>query len=79
MAVYSKKGFLMIQCENYCPEAVTFQNGVPVTTKGDADYHGYGIKSIRYTAQKYGGSVTIEVEDSWFRMNILIPLPKASE
>lgn len=79
VAVYSKKGFLMIQCENYCPEEVAFRDGVPVTTKGNTDYHGYGIKSIRYTAQKYGGSVTIEVKDSWFCMNVLIPIPKDAQ
>ena len=74
LAVYTKKDFLMIHCENYCPEEVTFRNGLPVTTKQDSDYHGYGVKSIRYTAQKYGGSVTMEVKDKWFVMNILIPL-----
>ena len=74
LAVYSKKDFLMICCENYCPREVKFRDGLPVTTKQDADYHGYGVKSIRYTAQKYGGSVTMEVRDQWFVLNILIPL-----
>lgn len=74
VAVYSHKDFLIIRCENYCPEEVSFRDGLPVTTKQDADYHGYGVKSIRYTAEKYGGSVTIEVKDSWFVMNILVPL-----
>ena len=74
VAVYSKKNFLIIHCENYCPEQVSFRDGLPVTTKQDSDYHGYGVKSIRYTAQKYGGSVTMEVRDRWFVMNILIPI-----
>lgn len=76
VAVYSHKDFLIIRCENYCPEEVSFRDGLPVTTKQDSDYHGYGVKSIRYTAQKYGGSVTMEVREKWFVMNILIPIPK---
>lgn len=76
LAVFSKRDFLIIRCENYCPEPVTFREGDPVTTKDDGQYHGYGIKSLRYTAQKYGGSMTIEAKDDWFILNILIPLPK---
>lgn len=76
VAVYSKKDFLIIHCENYCPEEVSFRDGLPVTTKQDPEYHGYGVKSIRYTAQKYDGSVTMEVKNSWFIMTVLIPLRK---
>ena len=79
VAVYAKKDFLIIHCENYCPEEVAFRDGLPVTTKQDANYHGYGVKSIRYTAQKYGGSVTMEVRDKWFVMNVLIPIPQKED
>ena len=74
LAVFSKKDFLIICCENYCPEPVNFRSGDPVTTKEDGNYHGYGVKSMRYTAQKYGGTMTIEAKDNWFSVNILIPL-----
>lgn len=74
LAVFSKKDFLIIRCENYCPEPVNFRSGDPVTTKEDGNYHGYGVKSMRYTAQKYGGTMTIEAKDNWFSVNILIPL-----
>ena len=74
VAVYSKKDFLIIHCENYCPEEVSFRDGLPITTKQDTEYHGYGVKSIRYTAGKYDGSVSMEVKDSWFTMTILIPM-----
>ena len=74
LAVYTKKDFLVIQCENYCPDHLEFQDGLPVTTKKDKAYHGYGIKSIRLTADKYGGTVTIHTRDEWFEINTLIPL-----
>ncbi len=76
LEVFSQKGFLMIRCENYCPEPVSFREGDPVTTKEDRDYHGYGIKSLRFTAQKYGGSMTMRMRGKWFVLNILIPLPQ---
>ena len=75
LAVYTKKDFLVIKCENYCPETLTFQDGLPVSTKGDAVYHGYGIKSIRHAAEKYGGTTTVHSRDSWFSINLMLPLP----
>ncbi len=74
LAVYTRKNFLVIQCENYCEEKLEFQDGLPVSTKGDGAYHGFGIKSIRYAAGKYGGTVTIHNRDSWFELNLVIPI-----
>lgn len=74
LAVYAKKDFLVIRCENYCPTPLEFQDGLPVTTKQDKAYHGYGIKSICHTAEKYGGTVTIHDKNDWFEINTVIPL-----
>ena len=74
LAVYAKKDFLIIQCGNYCGQILEFQDGIPISTKGDGAYHGFGVKSIRYTAGKYGGTVTIHNQNSWFEMNIVIPV-----
>lgn len=74
LAVHGKKDFLVIQCQNYCPEAVEFRDGLPVSTKTDHAYHGYGVKSVRHTAEKYGGTMTIHNRDGWFEVNIMIPV-----
>ena len=74
LAVYAKKDFLIIQCGNYCEQILEFQDGIPISTKGDGAYHGFGVKSIRYTAGKYGGTVPIHNQNSWFEMNIVIPV-----
>lgn len=50
--------------------------GLPETTKGDTDYHGYGVKSIAYIVEKYGGNLSIVAKDGIFNLNILIPVPK---
>ena len=74
LAVYTKKDFLVIRCENYCPDRLEFQDGLPVSTKRDKVYHGYGIKSVRHAADKYGGTTVIHNRDGWFEISLMIPL-----
>lgn len=74
LTVAVQKGFLRIRCENYFEGHVEIRNGLPVTTKTDKRYHGYGMKSIRSIAEKYGGSVTFEVRENWFEVRILFPI-----
>ena len=62
-----------IQMLNYCSVAPEFKDGLPVTTKRDKNLHGYGTKSLRYIAEKYGGSVRMGLtEDGFFRLEILL-------
>lgn len=74
MAVYTQNNFLMIRVENYFEGALQMEDGEFKTTKKNKDYHGYGIKSIRYTAEKYGGTVSIEAKDNWFHLRVLLPI-----
>lgn len=73
-AVYSQNNFLVIRFENYCEEKMEVKDMFPSTTKKDREYHGFGLKSIRSTAESYGGSMTIHLENNWFHLRILIPL-----
>lgn len=74
LAVMKQKDFLRVRVENYYEEELIFENGLPVTTKKDKEYHGYGLKSIRSTVKKYGESVTIYAQKGWFELRILIPI-----
>ena len=74
MSAFSQKNFLIIRFENYCETALQFDMELPVTTKDDGQFHGYGLKSLRYTVHKYGGEVDIDVQDNWFALKILIPM-----
>lgn len=47
-----EKQFLKIRTENYCDEKIRFKNGMPVTTKKDKRFHGYGMKSMQKTVEK---------------------------
>ena len=77
LTLTTQKQFLLLQVENYCPEPLNFRDGLPVTTKGDAGNHGFGLKSIQLTAKKYGGSAVVQVKDDWFVLKVLLPLPAA--
>lgn len=79
LAVCAQNDLLLLRFENYCEASLHFEDGLPRTTKGDSGYHGYGIKSIRYAAEKYGGSVTVRNSDNWFRLCVLIPLPGGTQ
>jgi len=71
--VTREKQFVRIRTENYCDEKIQFKNGMPVTTKKDRRLHGYGMKSIKSTVEKYNGSVVAAQENNWFELKILLP------
>ena len=76
VSVSRQKNFLMIRFENYFEGMLEKDVDNIKTTKVDERYHGYGIKSIRYTINKYDGAVDIQAKDNWFELKILIPLPQ---
>lgn len=75
VTVIQQKNFLMMRFENYFEGKLNVKEGRFATTKKEKQFHGYGIKSIRYTANKYGGAVDIDTRDNWFDLKILIPMP----
>lgn len=75
--VRKNDNFLIITQMNYTiNHPVSDGNGLLLTSKDDLSLHGYGLKSIKYIVQKYGGEVNIELDDSTFRIEIVIPLDK---
>lgn len=66
--------FLIIRFENYCEDELELKEDLPVSTKKDRAFHGYGLKSLRYTVRKYGGEVDISKQNNWFYLKILIPI-----
>lgn len=75
MEVLSKKDFIVLRFENYFEGELEFEDSLPTTKKDNKQYHGYGIKSIQYTAKKYKGWVTINKRENWFELNVVIPAP----
>ena len=74
LVVDSRKEFLFIQVSNTCETEIReSEDHTLLTTKGDRKNHGYGLKGIRYSVEKYGGNVSHRLEDGWFELRILIP------
>lgn len=69
------RGMLVVTIDNCFSGPLEFEDGLPKTTKAETGWHGYGLKSIRRVAEKYGGQATVLV-DEMFHLTILIPLPE---
>lgn len=70
----AKGSLFSIHLENPCSRKPLFMDGLPVTNKPDTDYHGYGMRSMRYLCEKYGGALTTGWEDGIFSLDILFPM-----
>ena len=75
LTVRGKHGNLSIMMDNYCGRIVTFEDGLPVTTKRDKRHHGFGTKSIAFIAEKYQGRVHMYQEDDRFCIKVTVPIP----
>lgn len=73
--VFAKPGMVVLQVENYYGTEIQFCNGLPVTSKEDTKFHGFGLHSIRSTAEKYGGSISIDTQNNIFLLCVVIPIP----
>lgn len=71
LSVKTKDNLLLIQQENYFEGNLEFVDGLPITTKGDDSYHGFGTKSIKMIVKKYGGELTAYVTDDIFHLSII--------
>ena len=65
---------LLIHCENYFSGDIKFVDGLPVTTKDNEAYHGYGIKSIKHIAEEYNGIMSCSVDGDVFFVNIILSI-----
>lgn len=73
--VTTQLGMVVIHIENNYEGQMVFNDGLPSTTKGDHNYHGFGMRSIQMIAEKYKGNVAILARDGIFNLNITLPIP----
>ena len=79
ISIKESKGMVSAHFENYYTGDLDFDEGLPVTTKADKRYHGFGMKSIKMLAEKYGGWVSISAKEGVFNLNILRPVPSKNQ
>ena len=76
--IYEKNGYVIIKNENFCKCYKKNKIGKFETTKKDKKSHGYGIKIIEKTLEKYNGDLNIKIDNGIFRMIILLPQNKSA-
>lgn len=69
--VQQRGPWICVQAENYYQGSITFKNELPVTTKPDKNYHGFGMQSIRMIAHKYEGTLSVKAENQLFELTLL--------
>ena len=58
-----------MRAENYYSGRLRIENGLPVSDK-DSSEHGFGIKSMKLIAEKYGGGISVNTENDKFTLDI---------
>lgn len=77
LKIYRSGDMVSIGVKNPYSGSVSFDDdGFPHTTKGGTDYHGFGVRSIFRTAEKYGGSVSVRADGGTFALGIVLPVPE---
>lgn len=74
LTVFTKGNLLVIHIENYFDHPIELKDGLPVTTKEDTRFHGFGMKSLRVLAERYGGVLTVDPSDDIFNVDMIFPL-----
>ncbi|TFD83526.1 ATP-binding protein [Cryobacterium lactosi] len=77
LRVRQRKGLIAVQVENAYLGERSFKNGLPVTTKSDTRYHGFGMRSVRMITDKYGGTMAVTAKDGVFTLTLLLPVAES--
>ncbi|QGQ18975.1 GHKL domain-containing protein [Cellulomonas sp. JZ18] len=75
MALFAQSDLVLLVVENRFAGERRVEDDRVATSKADRTRHGYGLKSIRHTAEKYDGSMTVRAADGWFTLRVLLPRP----
>ena len=66
-----ENNMVMIHMENPRANHIEFVDGLP-QTQGDRAWHGFGMKSMERTAEKYGGVLSVVQSEGKFQLDILM-------
>lgn len=71
------RGMLLISCDNPYDGELAMRDGLPLTTKADRARHGFGLRSMRLIAEKYGGNLSVGTVGHVFSVRVAVPVPPA--
>ncbi len=76
LTVERGKGTVEIEIVNYYEGNLQLQGTqAPGTTKADRRHHGFGTMSMRYIAEQYRGSLSLEAGHGIYTLHVSIPMP----
>lgn len=77
LSVKRVANMISVHMENEVPEGVevVFENGIPVTSREDKNLHGFGMRSIRASVERYSGCLYTELREGSFHLDIMLPVP----
>ena len=76
VSVQRRGRMVAVSVENCCAHVPRIpEGGLPETTKNDRENHGFGMRSMRQIAERYGGSLHAGVESDVFYLNVLLAMP----
>lgn len=73
--IIQKGVYEILSIQNYCSNSVLINNPNFLTSKLDAQNHGYGLNSVRKLVKKYGGDITYYEENNNFFVNVMFEIP----
>ena len=77
LTVERGNGTVEVEVTNYYEGELQLQgNDAPRTSKADSSHHGFGTMSMRYIAEQYGGSLTLEARRGIYTLHVTIPHSK---
>lgn len=76
LVLRSDMGMASLHVENYFVGSLEFVGGLPKSTKGDDANHGFGMRSMERTAQRYGGTLVASTQDDLFLLDVAVPQPE---
>jgi len=77
LQIKAKGNLLSIHVQNKFWGTLEFSKDLPVTTKEDQEYHGYGLKSVKFILERYDGILSIKTDNHIFTLDIVIPMPQS--
>lgn len=78
LSITSDHGMVSIHIENPFSGEIVMENGLPKSQR-DASFHGFGMKSMERTVEKYGGTMAINTDNGIFSLDILLLNPHSTK
>lgn len=72
VSICYEKGILFIGVKNTFDGELEEGKGKPVTRKSDKLNHGYGLRNVEKTLEKYDGYMELEYDEHWFTVSAMM-------